>query len=273
MPKRMLCTGGCGRLLYLGTTSRPEPKCRACRAQDRLHVCEQCGETYDTYGRGHPERVCRFCSKRCADLNSIGKFTRPELTCEICSRKFRSNQRVGKPQYTCDKICANELRRRNRKPPPERFKPRWSACADPECPNRFKKMSNRHKFCGKRACSNRRATRTIMEAYRNDPTVRSRMKAAVHARRKGSDGKRPLSVEELIDRDDGYCQLPGCGRPVRYDQASIGHIIPLSRWKEVMGNAPGVNDGANLRLEHLKGNLRKHTKLDDEIDWKTWSCF
>jgi hypothetical protein len=60
---------------------------------------------------------------------------------------------------------------------------------------------------------------------------------------------------------------------VKYSDASIGHIIPLSRWKEVMKGKSGVNGPGNLRLEHLQGNRRKHNRLDSEIDWASWSCF
>ena len=53
----------------------------------------------------------------------------------------------------------------------------------------------------------------------------------------------------------GIC--PICGMPVTEDEATIDHIIPLSRG--------GTNDLNNLRPTHEKCNLLKHNLLDEEL--------
>ena len=54
----------------------------------------------------------------------------------------------------------------------------------------------------------------------------------------------------LMERDKGICQI--CGEPVALVDASHDHLIPRSRG--------GTNEPNNVRLAHLKCNIRKGIK-------------
>lgn len=79
------------------------------------------------------------------------------------------------------------------------------------------------------------------------------------------------SAEQLIDwllGENGYtCGL--CRELVTEDQGlagpSVGHVVPLARG--------GEHEAGNLRLEHLRCNIRKGARLDSELDWvRVLSC-
>jgi hypothetical protein len=53
------CAGKCGRLLYRGTGSLPNPTCRDCRRKRRLSYCPKCGTQIDTR--------YAYCSRLCAN--------------------------------------------------------------------------------------------------------------------------------------------------------------------------------------------------------------
>lgn len=227
-------------------------------------VCRRCGIEFDAQQYAH------FCSRKCQALARTGTHTGIWVYCAVCGTEFypRIGRRVN---WTCSWNC----HKTHFPPVPPReyvkktFEPFTKRCED--CGLEF--IAGSWKEAKRKYCYPCGApSKSVMRGYYRDEKIRDRVKAATHARRVGSDGEKPLTVRELIDRDEGLCRLPGCGKPVRYDEASIGHVIPMSRWREVKGVVPGVNGSANLRLEHLKGNMRKSNKLDTEIDWSTWSC-
>lgn len=71
-----LCSGGCGRLLWRGRGSRPDPVCRECRSQGNgprsrsggstagFWICERCGEKFRRY-RSKSQAEPRFCTWSC----------------------------------------------------------------------------------------------------------------------------------------------------------------------------------------------------------------
>lgn len=63
MPRRALCAGGCGALLWLGTTSSPDATCRPCRAIALRRICarESCTQPFTPHYGGQ-----RYCSRTCA---------------------------------------------------------------------------------------------------------------------------------------------------------------------------------------------------------------
>jgi 5-methylcytosine-specific restriction endonuclease McrA len=61
----------------------------------------------------------------------------------------------------------------------------------------------------------------------------------------------PTDLEKIIARDGMRCYL--CGRKVTRQTLSFDHAIPLSRG--------GEHSPSNLRVTHLKCNLRKSAKV------------
>lgn len=64
-----------------------------------------------------------------------------------------------------------------------------------------------------------------------------------------------IDIAILYARDLGICQL--CGEICAESEASIDHIIPLSK--------QGNHTYANTHLAHISCNSRKHNKLPDEL--------
>jgi len=60
----------------------------------------------------------------------------------------------------------------------------------------------------------------------------------------------PVDAAVIYARDRGRCHL--CGKKVRQADASMDHIIPIS-----LG---GIHAPSNVRLAHLKCNLRRNTR-------------
>jgi hypothetical protein len=58
------CSGGCGRTIWLTSTSAESPVCQECRAKLRQRTCEQCGEQFEASASTSEQR---FCSTECAN--------------------------------------------------------------------------------------------------------------------------------------------------------------------------------------------------------------
>jgi hypothetical protein len=70
MPRRkMVCAGGCGKLVEPGTGSGEKVTCRDCRGERRrlpsALVCEQCEEVFERYVAPDAVKIPRFCSRKC----------------------------------------------------------------------------------------------------------------------------------------------------------------------------------------------------------------
>lgn len=59
------CAGGCGKLLWMTSTSSEHPMCMSCRRERRKKTCEQCGEEFQARGRDTANKPNRFCSAAC----------------------------------------------------------------------------------------------------------------------------------------------------------------------------------------------------------------
>jgi len=98
--------------------------------------------------------------------------------------------------------------------------------------------------------------KTQQARYRATPRGKASSRRSVDRYRAQKAGVRfwPVSLAELVERDNGMCQL--CGQPVRSDakfphplSPSADHIVPLS-----LG---GPHAAENLQLTHLVCNIRK----------------
>lgn len=83
----------------------------------------------------------------------------------------------------------------------------------------------------------------------NPGIVRS-MKVRRYAIERGAEADR-IDVLALYARDEGCCGI--CGRPVEFDDASVDHIIPISRG--------GAHKWDNVQTAHLMCNVRKGSKV------------
>lgn len=67
-----------------------------------------------------------------------------------------------------------------------------------------------------------------------------------------------VDYKRVWKRDKGFCYL--CGRPVAKNEVHYDHVIPLSRG--------GPHSENNIRVTHARCNLKKGTKLVEELDWE-----
>lgn len=90
----------CGKLLWIGSTSLPEPTCRACRKHLRQRLCEKCGKQFE---QKVAKNAGRFCSKLCtvAYQKANAKYT-PEQAIE--ARKASSRARKLNKLKTWDGV-------------------------------------------------------------------------------------------------------------------------------------------------------------------------
>lgn len=105
----------------------------------------------------------------------------------------------------------------------------------------------------------------MMRRYYHDPIFRDEVISQSHNRRVRDLGLEgityPKALITWLLEEDGYtCGL--CGELVKEERGpwgpSIGHVVPLARG--------GKHEVDNLRLEHLRCNLRKGDKLDEELE-------
>jgi hypothetical protein len=102
--------------------------------------------------------------------------------------------------------------------------------------------------------------KTQQARYRATSRGKASTKRSVDRYRAQKAGVRfwPMSLAELVERDNGTCQL--CGQVVRADakfphpmSPSVDHIVPLS-----LG---GPHIAENLQLAHLVCNIRKGNRV------------
>lgn len=95
------CAGGCGRILWSGSSSLPEGQatCRSCRRNPRRPLdplgrcCRSCGERLLV-------GLSKYCSKQCA----LGGRRGPESECPVCGRTFKS-WNAGRVGACCSRSC------------------------------------------------------------------------------------------------------------------------------------------------------------------------
>lgn len=66
---------------------------------------------------------------------------------------------------------------------------------------------------------------------------------------------RKIPRDVLYARDKGVCGI--CVRAVPFSEASVDHVIPISRG--------GQHSWDNVRLTHIRCNMRKGSRLDSEL--------
>lgn len=83
-----LCAGGCGRLLWTGTSSLPNPTCQPCRRQGRAPrrldqgQCGRCGQEMQRVRGRKRDSVCASCRQAAGEnVRRAG-----ERTCQACGR-------------------------------------------------------------------------------------------------------------------------------------------------------------------------------------------
>lgn len=258
------CAGGCGKLLWGGSSSLPAGlrMCRACRTHRPLRefACVVCGAAIATREAGR-----KMCSAACRDAARRGR--RRERQCEICEAAYRatySNQR------TCGRPCGEILRRRalgwpaELKGRPAPAPPRTATCVI--CGSDFETRQARKKFCGK-TCS-REHSREYSRLYMNANYERFKDRVLVASYRRRMKFKKKfvedVSLAALYERDKGRCGI--CRKRVpplksirgKRDpkMASIDHMVPISQG--------GEHSYANTRLTHYRCNISRGNRGGNE---------
>lgn len=207
----------CGKELFVGVSSLPEPTCHPCRRlnkpvkmsvpdqrRTRKRTCEVCGAAY---GASYIEQ--RTCSRSCG-VQLKGQLARWPVTriagyrdCIVCQHLFVA-RRVQ--SLTCGKECRTAHGRR--------LASQWAT----EHPERMTEATRR----------------------------RSAMKRGTQTER--------MSYVRIAARDKWCCKL--CGKPVDKAlqwphplSKSFDHVVPLSRG--------GEHVAANVQLSHLRCNVVK----------------
>lgn len=270
----------CGRLLYVGPNSRPEPTCRLCRRArwGQAFICAVCGCDFE---RLRPKRPPRVCSLICAGVfgaQSQHPAGRVGRTCEICGATYRPT--YGR-QRTCGRACGAELNARHKRQRPK-SRPKSRPAPAPssrvwfpqceQCGSVFAALSRRTRICGDDC---RKARRAEYERHPRvcgcgTPVVGRRQKCATCAEATRRQRKRrakrrrralklgvatdPYTLVEIATRDRNTCGL--CRKRVAMTQAvphprspTIDHILPLSKG--------GDDTRANVQLAHFICNSRK----------------
>jgi len=190
--------------------------------------CERCNDPLPARKPGD-RKFRRFCSKRCAS----GCHKERTFTCQHCGQTWEAWSRQGQPPRYCSEAC----RRRAAKLRTDAWK-----LANPE-----------------RATVNR-ATAWSNWAKANPDKVRAK-NAAKYARDRGSLEAEHFTLDEIHERDQGWCYL--CQQDCPRAEASMDHVIPTC--------APhhGPHTRANVKLAHLGCNSRKGRRLLSELSWYT----
>lgn len=69
-----------------------------------------------------------------------------------------------------------------------------------------------------------------------------------------------IDYKRIYIRDHDICYL--CGGKVKKSERHLDHVIPLSRG--------GAHSEDNIRVTHARCNLKKGTKLVEELDWEAF---
>lgn len=268
--KKGICAGGCGKPVWIGSTSQAEPICRACRKVRRQRTCEQCGAGFEAI----PSRVnARFCSQPCLQAWEVEHLTK-EIEHRICAnpacgKGFEVHWRLNtqSDKRFCSHSCYHDNRR---KPVPvlpahPMFVP-LRVCA--ECGHLIVGDRTWRVTCGDECARKRQSRQTsegIMKRYYSDPEFRADMGRRAQNRRVSKLGLAGITTPKalllfLIERDGGICQALTClmDREDVFDDTgpgkpSMDHIVPLA-----LG---GEHTVENLQLTHFRCNLSKGARF------------
>jgi 5-methylcytosine-specific restriction endonuclease McrA len=96
--------------------------------------------------------------------------------------------------------------------------------------------------------ANRERDARVAQAWRKAHPEENREKTRQRrARLRGNGPVERISEQAVYDRDGGLCRL--CGKPVRRDQMSLDHIVPIA--------AGGSHTTLNVQLAHRLCNYRR----------------
>lgn len=245
-----LCAGGCGALLWGGSTSLPPGKrmCLPCRRSKppmkHASVCEQCGAEFLGWKRG-----LRFCSRTCYGMSSRRKRECPDCGCATAARRAevvrcrpcaaeaaRKIPKISKVYFPeCLQCGARFTSRRSLRVP---------TCSE-ACKRAESAMRSKAKYvphprlacdCG---ASLDRWTKAQPHRRRCDDCKkvavargRAQAKRRRRARKRGAISE-PYTLAEIAVRDGRRCGI--CKRKVQMKRAvphpkapTIDHIVPLA---------------------------------------------
>lgn len=221
----------CGRLLYVGRGSLPNPVCQPCRRLRRkvYGSCAECDGPITTRSGN------QFCSVACANRH----HALPRPACVICGAIFRKSY---SEQRTCGRACGVELKRRSRPVGPVVFPQRrlaWHQCR--EC-NQWIGQPNRL-VCRRDLCLR---------------SARSRSSAKARARRREQIADAAgFSHLAIFQRDRWVCGICNSTVDPRHQwphpkAPSLDHIVPLSKG--------GTHTPENVQLAHIGCNWKKNNR-------------
>jgi 5-methylcytosine-specific restriction endonuclease McrA len=211
------------------------------------HACERCGIWIEKPNpRGKPQR---FCSKKCrSDSGQMRTFT-----CQTCSKQWDAQSRDGQPpRYCCEQCRKDAAKARARTwyhTNPERVADQPS-----------RQLTRRADYWVAWYAANSEAHRKQTALYQKaNPEKQKAWNAARYARIRGSEEYEHFTLDEIYERDAGWCYL--CQSPCDRSDASMEHVIPTC--------APhhGPHTLANVKLAHRSCNGRKGRKLLSELPW------
>lgn len=213
-------------------------------------TCKTCGVPLaERVRRGRPRE---WCSPECYRVERARRRGTPSISirsCRGCGTEIEG--RRGNARY-CSKRCYYVSRGQMRSEPP-------AARTCEVCSTRFQpKSDDRAKYCSAPCRDQRRRSRpNRVRRYTDADRVRDQRKAAL---RRGAATGRPVVLCEIGNRDGWQCAL--CSEPVNrwleYPDPlspSIDHILPVS-----LG---GIHDPSNVRVTHLRCNVKRGNKLDE----------
>lgn len=111
--KRGTCSQ-CGKTLYLGRGSRPDPTCLECRrAAPRHHPCSECGRQMAKSANRAAVPICLECRRKRPRYRGKWEPRQHEpRRCDVCHRVYVPRRPQSR---TCGRDCANELKRSYRR--------------------------------------------------------------------------------------------------------------------------------------------------------------
>lgn len=260
---------GCGKE-YLG--NRPDQT--YCSIECSTQVFKRCTICEKSYRGG---ATSKFCSVECQyeNKNRSRRIEWEKPVCKWCEKQIEDGKHT---QKYCDESCKVAYQLSIAPPPKERtpLPPRVHQCEG--CGKSFINHRKDAKYCSS-PCANRSVQRTYQTEDRdcqecglNFQSERpSQLYCSKRCRRKEDRRVRrarerdafieDVSLSELYDKANGYCQI--CGKLVdmnlRYPDRfspSVDHRKPLAKG--------GLHCPENLQLSHLICNIRKSDEYEAE---------
>jgi 5-methylcytosine-specific restriction endonuclease McrA len=169
-----------------------------------------------------------------------------KFICRGCGKEVIRTRHRGRPATVCSKACRAEATRvsANLWYHANYERARRQPSRQPEA----QRMSNRAYYKANREREIQRAL-----AYARGPGKQAKCArdSARYALTKGSPIAELFTLDEIFDRDSGWCYL--CEQDVDRKDATMDHVIPVTKG--------GPHTRVNVRLAHRSCNTRKGNKL------------